>query len=618
MRERIAIIGAKLNKLQNLFLQFGEHNTLNLFGLVVALIWAVFVAMPTVPAADTWWHLGAGHWLWTSGNFFTHADPFSFGSGVGEWLNHEWLAEVIFFLVFAGYGLTALFCLRTLLVVVSFLLIPCWFAHTRRLNLWLYVPLAFLCYCCANGWAFFDVRGYLFTYLFLSVLLLILQLYESGANQRAIWWIPLIIVFWGNMHGGYMVGLGIVFAYALGMSLAKVTRRKAVFLTFIGLLSLFAVGTLNPSGFKMLTFPFSLMGKSAFTLGLNEWAKRDFGQAYSLWILILAQVCCWPRLSWARRLLALGAVSAGCLAWRHAPLVALITIWQLQILIPQKSLPSSDLIPAKTICRLFMIALVMLGVAGLFAVGRQCWRGVTYWSMENTAFPRGAVDFLQLNQNLPRNIYNPYEWGGYLEFRLSNRYHYFQDGRANTLYSEQRYAQGLYVQYGEPWRKILTDGGLQTLLQDSPQRLDVLDLYGIDMVLCNRRMGDLDKKLADNEHWQVVYRDAISGIYLRTSKLSNFTANGLYYPISVDDMSRQVQNLISLQKKEEALQLCRRALELDRNNIEVRTWLAFILFDSGNLTPGLWETIKLLILDPCNENARNMLCTYWHNLAKPE
>src|SRR6202023_1572071 len=57
--------------------------------------------------ADLWWHLAAGR-LIVSGHAIPTVDPWTFTVAGHSWLNHEWLAQCIFYLWVRGVGVQGL------------------------------------------------------------------------------------------------------------------------------------------------------------------------------------------------------------------------------------------------------------------------------------------------------------------------------------------------------------------------------------------------------------------------------------------------------------------------------------------------------------------------------
>ena len=76
--------------------------------LVFVLMSVVFVlAARPVSDPDFWWHLRAGKLIWET-RAVPHADIFSATLAGREWVAHEWLSEVLMYLVNQAFGYTGL------------------------------------------------------------------------------------------------------------------------------------------------------------------------------------------------------------------------------------------------------------------------------------------------------------------------------------------------------------------------------------------------------------------------------------------------------------------------------------------------------------------------------
>ncbi len=553
---------------------------------LAVFLWVCYLALPTLPAADTWLDLAAGDHVRAQGQCFTDVDPFSFGEGVGMWLNHAWLAEFLFSLINHWWGLQSLYCWRSAMILLSFWFIGMGVAYLWRRDLAVYSLLSLYCLFCAQGAYFFDVRAYLLTYLFLSLTLAALFMYEHSRSSRWLWALPLVFLCWPNMHGGYMVGLAVMLAYGVGLWFTPAQRSlvKGLACVWLTCAAVTLVGT--PWGYRLWLFPFSLIGPSTYKAGLNEWATISWRQSAHIVALALLAVVGMKRWNWSQRLLAISMLLASVMAWRHAPLAALTYSFLALKLTPGRiGDTSTSQVAFKGRRWLSLLACILLVIAifgGALAVSSRWVGGAQRWTMETVAFPKEAADFLAANPQMSQRMYNPYEWGGYLEYRLAAQgWRFFQDGRANTVYSEQRYAEGLWVQYGDSWKKRLQSLGMGKFLQRYGQRLEVLDAYGIDLVVCSRIRGDLQGVLEGDPDWKSIYEDDNAAIYVRTSSPWARAEASLVYPQQVSEILAQAQRDFAngdfARAEEEGL----RALALDSYLVN-----AYIIVGAADLSQG--------------------------------
>jgi hypothetical protein len=98
-------------------------------------------------------------------------------------------------------------------------------------------------------------RPEMFTFLFLTALLLILDLYALH-NRNILYIVPLIMLLWCNMHALFILGLIVLVTFCISRLVHdKKTDRTLLVYTGIS----FAVCLLNPYGIKGFTFPFELL-----------------------------------------------------------------------------------------------------------------------------------------------------------------------------------------------------------------------------------------------------------------------------------------------------------------------------------------------------------------------
>jgi hypothetical protein len=113
---------------------------------------------------------------------------------------------------------------------------------------------------------------------------------------------------------------------------------------------------------------------------------------------------------------------------------------------------------------------------------------------QRKGLPVGAVEWMRQHHPAPE-MFNPYNWGGYLVWTLWPDYRVFVDGRTD-LYGDALLRQYLEVQLGRP--------GFQ----------DVLAEYNVNLVLTYPDDG-LSVQLGCSVEWREVYRDEVAVIWVR-------------------------------------------------------------------------------------------------------
>lgn len=130
--------------------------------------------------------------------------------------------------------------------------------------------------------------------------------------------------------------------------------------------------------------------------------------------------------------------------------------------------------------------------------------------LQDKTYPAKAADFL-LEKELKKNIYNSYDWGGYLMWRLYPEYLVFVDGRSgskNTFNASTK---------------------IDNLLEGWKAELDRFDIRTIITRTCYDDTGGpipLIDALADSDEWAPVYSDDIALIFTRKDSASKELIDG--------------------------------------------------------------------------------------------
>jgi hypothetical protein len=86
--------------------------------ILLALIWLLSLGKGHDP--DIWWHLHNAEHLFQT-HHFPNQDTYSFTVGGRDWINHEWLAEIPFYLAWQAGGRTGVWLSWVALVEMIFL-----------------------------------------------------------------------------------------------------------------------------------------------------------------------------------------------------------------------------------------------------------------------------------------------------------------------------------------------------------------------------------------------------------------------------------------------------------------------------------------------------------------
>jgi hypothetical protein len=166
---------------------------------------------------DLWGHVRFGLDLVRARHLPAY-DPYSFTSDL-SWVNHEWLAELFMGAAYAVVGPVGLILIKGVFTAATVALIISsakraperWRWSSGFLAVLAIVPIAV------------TVRPQLWTML---LLMLLCKILVGAPRQR--YWLPLIFVVWVNVHGGWLVGLGILWLWSFVEAVGPQNERPAL------------------------------------------------------------------------------------------------------------------------------------------------------------------------------------------------------------------------------------------------------------------------------------------------------------------------------------------------------------------------------------------------------
>ncbi len=146
-------------------------------------------------------------------NFFSYTHPnFLF-------VNHHWLSEIIFFLIYKIGGFNLLIALKALLITLSFALILKVSQKKANILVIAFVSLFYLPLLQERT----EIRPEIFSFLLFSVYLFILNIAQKR-KTRLIWFLPLLQVFWVNLHIYFFLGPVLFFFFAISQLKQSLSR----------------------------------------------------------------------------------------------------------------------------------------------------------------------------------------------------------------------------------------------------------------------------------------------------------------------------------------------------------------------------------------------------------
>ena len=490
-----------------------EGDIAHLGGRVLALSVAAFVATYTIVDPDLWGHLRFGLDTLVARQL-TATDPYSFTQDM-PWINHEWLSEVILAGAWRAGGVVGIVLMKAAVLSGTFALL----AHTVRRN----IPPAYRWWMLALTIAAVTpsantIRPQLWTLLGLAYLGWTLWGSEDGrleGHRRLspnLGALPLLFLFWANLHGGWIVGLGVASSWLVGKLLDELVQTQATgpsrhaALIRLGAVLIVSVATtlINPYGLQLWRFLGSTVGVGR---EITEW--RPLWQQTSISIPVLwlatstaaaaaAKKVGVKQIPWSAALPTLGLGVMSAFVARLVPLFAEITLlasagaWALG----KASLPTTEassvapgtgtaqttrraMGPQQFLVVDFSIAAAIVA-ANLFLVSR-CLPVTGDWVPDLQAAGALAPSTVQ------GRLILPFDWGQFAIWHYGPRLRVSTDGRRETVYSDAAVrlqagvangtASGLaYLERERPeylWFPSDTGAATGTWLETNGYRIDV-------------------------------------------------------------------------------------------------------------------------------------------------
>ena len=167
--------------------------------LVICFMLVIFAAASgPVKDPDFYWHLKTGQYLIDTKSI-PAVDMFSWTKFGSEWVTHEWLSEVMMYVVFTVLGYGGLIVFFAGIITTTFTLA---YVRCKEVAGHPYVAGFAVLLGAAATMPTWGVRPQMFSMLFASIFVLVMGNYYRERRTRMIWWLIPLTVLWVNIHAG--------------------------------------------------------------------------------------------------------------------------------------------------------------------------------------------------------------------------------------------------------------------------------------------------------------------------------------------------------------------------------------------------------------------------------
>nr|WP_280704695.1 hypothetical protein [Bradyrhizobium sp. BR13661] len=472
-------------------------STLGTYAFLISLLSVFYISNASLILShyDLGWHLAAGDLIRSQAQV-PFQDPWSFTLGAKQWFNLSWLWDVIASLIFeyAGYGGLVGLVVACGALIVLYLTSACSGAGASPLAVCIAIFATSLLYPAYEA----APNTYLAASPNVATMLFSVIFYRECLQPRKLWLLPLLMMFWVNLHGGFVLGFMIPAVFG-GTALLRRdwNRLRTIALAGIGC---FAATFVNPLGWRIYQGVTATLGH--FVQGnIGEWLPYSHnieipgsipGMAYILaFVALELRYGASTKIRLEARILSWVFLALGLHQFRYMSFffifstipVALHLDWILPKQVQQRQVQRALMTAA--IMGACVLPLTLLQIQPALALPEM--------------LSEQDAEYLQTHLAHAR-VLNHWNVGGYLILLTHGSVPLFVDGRAATAYPDE----------------LLRDY-FSLVHWDVDERTwdDVLEKYHIDAVLWLKGHEQLRQFLVGKRGWKEEHTGLYESVYTR-------------------------------------------------------------------------------------------------------
>jgi hypothetical protein len=451
---------------------------------------------------DVCWLVRTDELIWQN-RCLPPGDVFSFTHATRPWVLYQWGFELYLGGLYRLAGLGGVVWGTVLIIGLTYALLVGFVLRLEGLRRSWAIGLVALAMNINSfqWWA----RPNIVSILAYVVLLLLLESYRRSPG-RQLWLLPLLFLWWANIHLGFVLGLAVLLLYGIFAWLAPGSFREGGSSKDCRLLLIFSLclgaSLLNPYGPSIFLYLWRLSQAGVMNAGILELQSPNFHYPRQFFVIIQLVLLIWlgdANYVGRRLFIALVALTLamGLYSQRHLPFfVIAATLHLAQSLQTQAGSTSPNLLPMAQENRGWAWG-VLGALIALGAVGFIHDRHPGFYDFRGDDVPHGAVAYLGKVPKgaFPHNVFVTDDlWSDYFLFKLFPRVMVFLDTR--------------YDMYGE--ELIETH---RSLCKGIFNNMSVLDPWQVDLLIVRKEGISLYPPA--KPPWALVYEDKQALVYRR-------------------------------------------------------------------------------------------------------
>lgn len=423
-------------------------------------------------------------------------EPFIYPYQGRPYISHEWLSDLIFYLIYISLGLTGIVVLSAILIASTFTLIYSTLTKKLDLRLSVFFLVTWGAIATSLNWV---TRPHLISMFLLAIWLIQADKLRCGKHVK-LWQFPLLMMIWSNLHGEFIVGILVLFAFAIGWIIDyvlepstanQVTGKKL----WIALILSITASLLNPGGVGPWVSILGFVNNQYLMSRMLEANTPNFQSpeirvlllllTFSIFILAFKK----EKFSAGQSLLLAGLSAMSLIAFRNIHLYGIVAPFVLsETLTDFKSIPifnrietNLSQVESKIIGRVWSIAIPV--ILSILVFSSQL--ADKFYQFVSPTFPIQAVAWLEKHPQ-QGNMFNDLNWGGYIALHTWPDQLTFVDSMADVTGEVTRqYETAMTLEVG--WENIFKQYNI------------VWAILPVNSPLAN--------ELTNNHSWQILYQD---------------------------------------------------------------------------------------------------------------
>jgi hypothetical protein len=398
----------------------GRWLTMPRLWLIVVLGAIGVMGLARMPSAvDLAYHVKAGELLVAEGAL-PRTDVLAWTTAGRPWLDQNWGAQLLLYGIWRLGGFPLVAGVNALLAVATWGLVAA-ACRRRTANLRLVAGAVLTGYAAAA--ATFSARPQMFSLLLFAAELYLLEV--ARTRSRVALAIPLLMPLWANLHGAFVVGIGLL---AIEVAAAVWRRDRPGAVRYLLVTAASVAGLLvNPWGARVFGYALSVPGNRVVSRMISEWGPtsvRDLtgvlvlGAGVVLVVTLVRAPAPQRVPEQLLRMALLGGLAVWAVrgvAWFGLALpVALCALARPGVSGQPRPTAADRGVPAVNVLVLALLALALVAAAP------PVRRTLGDSRVELAAAPVATADWLAAHPQ-PGRMFNYQPWGSYLELRLGPR-----------------------------------------------------------------------------------------------------------------------------------------------------------------------------------------------------